>query len=66
MLIKWLILKRKKNQVNIILKKADMHFYTEYGYVKVLKSEYESPAAILNCYKDDKKLQATIKVFKIN
>ena len=39
-----------------------MHFYTDYGYIKVLKSEFESPALILNCYKDDKKLQATIKV----
>lgn len=39
-----------------------MYFYTDYGYVKVLKSEYESPSQLLNCYKDDKKLQASIKV----
>lgn len=40
----------------------ELNFYTDYGYVKVLKSEYESPAMLLNCYKDDKKLKATIKV----
>jgi hypothetical protein len=60
-----LILKRKTDQVFSIIKATELHFFTEYGYVKVLKSEYESPASILNCYKEDKKFQATIKVLNI-
>jgi hypothetical protein len=42
-----------------------LYFYTDYGYVKVLKSEYESSAQLINCYKNENKLQASIKVYKL-
>jgi hypothetical protein len=56
------IKKEEKSGKNQNFKSLELQFYSDYGYIKVLKSEFESAAQIINCYKDDKKLQATIKV----
>jgi len=55
----------KSGTFKMLFIKSELYFYTDYGYVKVLKSEYESPSQLLNCYKDEKKLQASIKVISI-
>lgn len=57
-------IKKEENKPGKIhLKLKELQFYSEYGYVTVLKSEFESQANFISCYKPDRKFQANIKVF---
>ena len=55
--------KEDKTGINInILIKIELNFLSEYGYVKVLKCDFESPSLHLKCFKEDNKFQGTVNV----